>query len=654
MSLDPLIPMWLVWSACALAIGAALFTYRGWSALIIFRIGAILIVTLMLANPVHEIEQPITKQPHLLLVADASGSMMTNDAGEGQTRYAVAKNALQRLHDELKDWYTISMMGFSDRLLAPMPIDAKGDSDFGNLTALQAQAPKPAAVVYISDGADWRHSDPEHDLARSRIITHTMAVGDARPPTNVSVRLTVASPTVFPGQELPMTVTITATPDLRGRRVRLEVDSMDDSGRPVALLRRDVDLEALVRVPLVDTPSGQKGGRLWRARVAAIPDELTLTDNQDFASAQVVDHSVRVLVFEGQPYWDTTFAVRAWRRDKQLDVASVYGIGKRAWRTGVEPPEALHEEALKDVDVIVLGQTIEQFTDEKTAEVLRTYVERGGGILFIGPGQRLAGKLDELMPITGNGSMRDLEISSQDSALTGLLPKDVRFSIRTLSGFELKPQSRILLGKRQLPLIASRHVGGGWVCSVQVEGIWSWSVGDQGKEIAERFWRQLLRTLTNAPTGNLRAERLRVNIGEDAVVWVQPDADNPEPVRVRRPNGEVIVAPINDNTIRLRLDQSGLYQVMRGKESLTLVATIEDREQLELARDDARLQRLAKTTGGDFYTDLDRLITRLRTARSMAGKITKPEPLITSPAWFLAVLLLLGIEWVLRRRYNLT
>jgi hypothetical protein len=357
-------------------------------------------------------------------------------------------------------------------------------------------------------------------------------------------------------------------------------------------------------------------------------------------------------VFEGQPYWDTTFAVRAWRRDRQLDVATAYGLGKRTWRAGNAAPQRLNAEALTEVDVVVLGQSIESLCDPDAAATLRAYIERGGGVLMLGPGERLGGELNNIAPITADGQTMEIKITSADTSLSNFLPKDETFPLRTISGASVKPQSRLLLGNRQQPLIASRHVGGGWVCSAQIEGVWSWSIGDQGRETAERFWRQLLRTLTNAPMGNLRAERLRIPVGDEAVVWVQPDSSKNMPVEVMRPDGSVAEISLNDNTIRMRLEQTGLYRISRAGESLTLVATLEAREQLEIARDDARLKRLATATGGEFYTTdtVDRLISRLRTARTLSGSIKKPEPLITNVVWFMVVILLLGLEWFLRRR----
>jgi hypothetical protein len=655
MTFEPLIPLWVTLALASAAIIAALRSHPMWSATLVLRLGLIALITMMLGNPVREVEQPVTRKPTLLLVADSSGSMATADGPGNSARFAQARVVCAQLAAELGDLYQITQAGFAHQLQAPMPDQTTGDTDFSGLTSLVAQAPKPAAVVFVSDGADWRHSDPDGELARARITVHTLGVGDQRPTTNLALRLEVASPTVFPGQELPMTVTIAASPDLRGRRVKLEVDTISDVGPNIPLSRQEVTLDAMVRVPLVDTPSGQKSGRLWRARIAPLPGELTKDDNQDFASAQVVDKSVRVLVFEGQPYWDTTYAVRAWRRDRQLDVATAFGVGKRTWRAGNAAPDHLDAAALKGVDVVVLGQALDRLgSNGDTARILHEFVDHGGGVVLLGPGKRLGGALEELDPIDARGALKTVEITSADASIPGLLPNNTRLSVRTAQNGLLKPQARVLLGSRDQPLIASRHIGGGWVCSVNMEGVWGWNISGQGREVGERFWRQVLRTLTNAPMGNLRAERMRVAVGEELVVWLQPDAAH-LPVRLVYPDGKVQELAVTDDTMRARLERPGLYRIERGNDRLTVVATLEVREQLEIARDDARLMRLAAATGGEFAdaADTKRLVTRLRSARTLAGTVQRPEPLITDSLWFMVALVMAGLEWCLRRRRGL-
>jgi hypothetical protein len=121
------------------------------------------------------------------------------------------------------------------------------------------------------------------------------------------------------------------------------------------------------------------------------------------------------------------------------------------------------------------------------------------------------------------------------------------------------------------------------------------------------------------------------------------------------PDGTVQTSSLHDDTVRLRLERPGRYRLSRGKDSVTVVATVEVREKLEIARDDARLSRLAQATGGEAadITAVDRLADRLRVTRTLAGSIQRPEPMVTEPAWFLAVMVLVGCEWWFRRRRGL-
>jgi hypothetical protein len=304
---------------------------------------------------------------------------------------------------------------------------------------------------------------------------------------------------------------------------------------------------------------------------------------------------------------------------------------------------------------VVLGQSLDRLgAGGLAAQSLAGFVNGGGGLILLGPGRRLGGALDALDPLVASGPLAALEITDADAGIPGLLPKDARLPARAAGGAVLKPQARVLLGTRERPLIASRHHGGGWVCSVNLEGVWNWNIAGQGRETGERFWRQVLRTLTNTPMGSLRAERLRLGVGEELTAWIQPDG-NRLPVTLMHPDGTVHELAVTDDTVRARLEHPGLYRLERGHERLTVVATLEVREQLEIARDDARLMRLAAATGGEFADagDTSRLISRLRTARTLAGTVRRPEPLITEPLWFLAALVLAGLEWAIRRRRGL-
>jgi hypothetical protein len=335
--------------------------------------------------------------------------------------------------------------------------------------------------------------------------------------------------------------------------------------------------------------------------------------------------------------------VRAWRRERQLDVEAV-DAGRR-----------LDAAALAGVDVVVLGRSSARVgVDGDAVQTLAGFVERGGGLLLLGPGPRLGGALDGLDPLVADGPPASLDLSGVGTGIPGLLPRDARLPVRAASGAMVKAQAHLLLGDHDRPLIAIRRHGAGWVCSVNLEGIWSWEAASHGHDAGGRFWRLLLRAITPVPSGDLRAERLRLGVGEDLVVWVRPEGAR-QPLRLVHPDGSVRELVVEDDAARARLEQPGLHHLERGEERLTVVATREVREQAQAARDDARLMRLAAATGGEFADagDAERLITRLRAMQALAGMATRPEPLIIEPLWFIVALLLAGLEWLLRRRRGL-
>ena len=354
MTFAPLLPAWAFLLAALCPVVAAVMVYRRPSLPAGLRLALIGGLVVILANPVHRLPTQTSTQPVLAVVLDTSGSMTTADGPDGVTRGIAARTAAQTIMTEARGWRIVTY-GFNDELKAPVPLADGGDSDFAALANLADQSPKPAVAVVISDGADWAVSDPETTLNAAGIVVHTLGVGTTKAGANTGIDLLVPSPQLSPGQDIPLNAEITATPDLIGQETELIVEAVDDIEHPQELLRTKITLAGWMRVP-VTVPAGETlGGRLWHARLAALPGESSILDNSAWASAQVVDKVLRVLVLEGRPCWDTTFAVRAWRRDRQVQVSTAYLVGKKIWRTGeaVTPPSA---ESLATVDVLVLGQ----------------------------------------------------------------------------------------------------------------------------------------------------------------------------------------------------------------------------------------------------------------------------------------------------------
>ncbi len=655
----PLLPAWVLLLAAVLVTLAAVAVYRRPSLPAALRLALIVGMILMLANPVQRVTTSASSEPVLAIVVDTSGSMTTPDGPAGVTRGTAARAAAQLMIAQAHGWRVVTY-GLADDLIAPVPRADGGDSDFAALAKLTEATPRPAAAVLISDGADWINADPETALSAAGIPVHTLGVGTTTAGANTSVELHVPSPQLSPGQDIPLSADVSATPDLIGRQAELVVEAVDDVEHPRELLRTTVTLAGWLRVPLTVPAGDALGGRLWHASLIPQPGESSVLDNSAWASAQVVDKTLRLLVLEGRPCWDTTFAVRAWRRDRQVQVSTAYIIGKQTWRTGeaVTPPTAA---SLAAVDVLVLGQAGGTLLPDPT--VLKNWVDGGGRLLLLGTAATpVAADLDPLAP---TAAPRTVDITGGDT--DGLLP-DKFASQALVAPATLAAQSRILLGTREQPVIALRRIGGGACCRVNLDGFWRWHLASAsgsgtgsgsgsnasgGRELGERFCRQLLRSISRTPAGDLWAERLRLAVGDSATLWTRPEAGVTSLLHIL-PDETTETLKLTDFGTRPRLTQPGCHRFSAGSRVVTVVVEKRLGEQVAVARDDGRLLRLAERTGGESrdISEAAALVRGLNVRRSLATGVIRDEPLITERWWLLGLVALAGAEWWIRRRHH--
>ncbi len=665
MTFSPLLPAWIVGLTGLVALAAVVGVYRRPSLPAALRLALVCGVLLLLANPTRVQAVKVPRPRTVAVITDCSGSMKQTDTTDQRTRGAHARDAADQLSKSLGSDWRVLRLGLGHQLLSPAPGVDDGDSDFSALGELATHTPKPDAAILLSDGADWAGGDPETALVAAGIPVSTLGVGSSTRGANTTVELLVPSPNLTPGQDVALTALVTATPDLAGRRTELVVESLDDPNHPTELLRQPITLSDWQQIAVPATAGATLGGRRWRATLTPIAGETTVVDNVAWVAAQVVDRTLRLLVLEGRPCWDTTFAVRAWRRDRQLLVSTVYGIGKGLWRAGeaVVPPTT---ESLREVDVLVLGQDVERLMPPP--EVLQTWIDSGGRLVLLGtaalPG---LSALDPLLPTSAA-----LPVTVNGGDADGLLPEGVHLPALSAPA-TLQPQARVLLGERSAPVIASHRIGGGLVCRVNLDGFWRWhlmpvagastsatttseAAPGAGRVRGERFCRQILRSIAKTPTGDLWAERVRLPVGDSVALWTRPDSGVKNLVH-SRPDGSQETITLADYGARPRLDQPGCHRFTVGTTVVTVIVEQRLGEQVNAARDDARLRRLAERTGGEAHdiSEVAVVAQRLIAQRQLAAlpdAASRNEPVITERWWLWALIALAASEWWLRRRHH--
>jgi hypothetical protein len=238
-------------------------------------------------------------------------------------------------------------------------------------------------------------------------------------------------------------------------------------------------------------------------------------------------------------------------------------------------------------------------------------------------------------------------------------------------------------GKRIL--MASQRYGAGLSAVICIENFWRWRLAkDANIQQFDRFWQQLFRYLGQAGRQNISLsfadEELRLHSDVHMVVERQVDPNsvkqaNAVPanyqVTVRDPTGKVVLdqkcelAPARPVNLSFHTAAEGIYtatvQDSNGAElaSRTVELRTSNIEMEKTARDMENLRQWANLSGGaalrlEDCANSDGIVQAIKRAiEKSETKRRAVAPAGLSP-WVLAALLLsLGTEWILRRRWGM-
>jgi uncharacterized membrane protein len=373
------------------------------------------------------------------------------------------------------------------------------------------------------------------------------------------------------------------------------------------------------------------------------------------------------------------------------------------------PTDELFREHLGSFDIVIF-QNFDYAPYEMAAYLprIRDYVQRGGSFLMIGGDRsfsegRYAGTaIEEILPVKlgAPGFVKgrfkaevnkalarhpivalgpDPSLTQQTwKSLPSLYGANVVSAVKDGAQVLLRhPRARLQSGAR-LPILVVGESHRGRVGAFMTDASWRWRFAADdaavGSDEYELFWDRMIRWLTRDPlleparlstdrerygvggevivSGRLRDERYRPLAESDVELRFSPGDDQQPAMRVRTDE---------DGELRATLhapDAPGAYEIVASVESKQIAREVfvVERSGDELADLEARpaeLGKLAEATGGRLFAGIDDvppLAELAATSRRAAGLVSK-QPL--SSPWFIALTIgLLGITWILRRRWG--
>ncbi len=711
-----------------LRVGRTVGPWRNAVLLLLRLCGIASVLALLLQPSINEQVTPPKQERVTFVAIDSSLSMKQRDL-DGVSRIDAAKNLLReagvvtvagmvddprlRLFEFHQD-ATLLEKPVSD--LVPHGRTTRFHQSVSTL--LNTLRPDEAinAVILLTDGHDFEMVNPATTGAAARMRQapiFAVPFGRQGNVRDVAVRIASYQPYCYVKQKARISVAL--------RVVGCEFEDIAIQllrhGKPVQT--KTVNAGELLEVPVeFEVTEPETGQFEYEVRSRPLEHETDTANNSVITFLNVIDQQIRVLLLEGDPYWDTTFLQRSLMRNDKFDVDAVLQYGTAKQRVIRKNPNAgafqlpSSIEKLAVYDVIVLGRSIERlFTKppgagatsgeldaSQVVELLNAYVQERAGTIVFSRGPAFESKDgDQLAPVLWGDRVKDrvrIQPTSEGKALA---------AFRTLndSGSSLEELPELLAGKAavevqpltgvlavssdnefgRIPAVVHRRLGRGQVVSLGVEGLWRWGLNtknDGANSSFDRFWDQLMlwlmagRDFIPNRQFSFRPNSANIQLGEKIhfrLTMRQPDPSvKTVPVALFFNESEVgrvsMAAPPTDSS-RLSAEylpeKPGRYRAVAQfpdgtSQETRFIVFNENLEETEVASDVLCLRRLCESSGGRVIdgTEFSRLIRELNRDETELTPQTRIRP-VWNRAWvFYLIGVMFGLDWFLRRRWGLS
>jgi hypothetical protein len=677
--------------------------------LVALRVAALLCLVLFLLDPRAIRRGEREEEARVVLMVDRSASMTLPASGweGGESRFETAMSSAEGLAKELeRRGARVETIGYSAHAGAPgdsLRPDAQGTDLPGALddVARRYEGEHVTAVVAFGDGMETERALVRPELPDLRVWT--VGVGDTTAPDDVRIEDAEYSPVVRVPSQAVIRAGIAATGAsakrihvrlAEGSRTIFEADTSFAGGHASTTLRIPVRFE-------------EAGRREFVLSVTTTGRDVEPGNNRRDIVIEGEKARSRILIVDLTPGWDLTFLTALASKDPSVECELFVTPRREAAPVGRVRRPSDFTAALSDADAVVLGSVNESVLTPAVTDAIKRFVERGGGLLVMpGPSSLYEtpgawSRLRDILPVAGNPPFSfTLQYTlvgpgarAAAHAVTGpLVPllTQTEWQERSpllgfYSGVATAPNGELLIGVRgrNAPALAYGTAGKGRVAAVAAGPLWRWRFLGGNSGAYDELMTRLLDVLTRGEESGRFVLMSRKNVydaGESPVFHaevfnekLQPVTGVPVTLEVSRgdsaagdgtPLERVAMQREGGDEARLTatLDPlpAGRYFV-RG--SAELPDRVIQSKPLELhvsktsvefrntTQDRAALERIAKRTGGAYLTP--------DAAGDLASKIDvtpRQVPVVSesvlraSAVWFIAVLLLLSAEWLLRKR----
>jgi hypothetical protein len=665
--------------------------------LLSLRILALFFLLLIIFEPLITITQKIILEPVNLIFLDNSRSILIDD---GTNRKETIKNFLNdAATNGFESNSQLILFGSKNTVIGFDSTSklnfSEGSTNFSKIFLnIDEQKLNISSIVIVSDGVITEGSSPLYTAEKRGIPVFTVGVGDTTAKKDIEIKNVLFNEYIYSDAQTTINTTI-INKGFEGKNITASFLENNLLVEQKNLLLSKDGIQNLSFNYLPKTGGEKKLSII----LSPLEGEFTTANNNRVFYINVLDNKINILLLAGSPSNDLSFVKNSLQRDKNLSVNSI---------TLISPNKFIEnnnrDKLLDSADILFLiGFPSKETPDQFWRKVISNIIDKSKPFFLTLSGSVDISKLQMLqneLPFTiKNISKNFIEVQPDISAGESKNPLLQNNSDNQVSAWNnlppisqpdleitAKPESNVISRIRinnipvNKPLILSRRIGGKSSVVVAANEIWRWKLQTAAKDLDlfDSFINNSIKWLNTSEEQkqvSINTSKKIYSIGEEIefIGQVYNQTFNP----VSDAEVEVKITSGNDNNkITLNSIGGGLYEgtfqtnkpgdyyfsgdaLLDGKKLGTDKGSFNigevDIEMLDPRSDYEFLYSLANHTGGKYfdasnYNELFRILDE-RNKNLSREKISSYEIQLWSNEWLMAVIiLLLGVEWFLRKR----
>lgn len=670
------------------------------------RIVAILALFMAIFEPVVSFTREYKKKPTMALLHDISASMDTMEKNESRQEKVDSLLGSASFKD-FAGHFEIKSYNFADKLsTGDTPVNPEQTALGDVLLDMSRQETGYPSDFWLllSDGISNSGITPADVLPQIHTPIYSLGVGEITTDRDVSIKSLDYNDVVFAGKPTEVSVRLEWT-GMNNEEGKINIRSSGKLLQTKSIKLSPGNLQEEVKLKYNPEVTGRQ---TMEISVTGIADEITTKNNSRLFSVLVLKGKLNVLLVADKLDWEYAFLKRFLDESESIELTSVIFRENGGYLRGQFPSS---QAELNRYDLVILYDLNERNIRSRS-DILRSFLSDNGGGMFVLLGENylkasFPRTIDQFIPFLSTGHNIELTYLNfngrpDESYLfhPAVRIADSRRGIRdawsSLPNFEslvqtdsTAPNSEIYVtaglgdNDASFPILGCRRFGPGKVITSAAAPFWHWAFFGYGFGGNDAEYRQLLNGIINwlslqedsdpvriTPDKNVftRGEKIGFNASvydlgfrpiESATGYITIVGNNTSDSTVLQ------LLEVKDGSYRAELDllPPGLYnytgrvekegKLLKETTGQIAVETF-SAEEFQIKPDFSTLAAISQNTGGAFYTlaDIGKLYGAIDTG--LIYKSEKSEIVLWNKFWLLVIFVLaLGLEWLLRKKYQL-